>query len=134
MARIIFIFSLSWIVFGSLQAQDKTQLDTTETNVYMVAEHMPEFPGGFEALMNYIRKNLRIPAKDRDFVEDGAVYTSIAIDEKGNVEDVKILRGGSKELDEEVIRVLKSMPKWKPGRQEGKNVKVRFNFPIRFVK
>jgi periplasmic protein TonB len=127
MVKILLILFLS-IVFGSVQAQDSTQRDSTEAKVYMVVEHTPEFPGGYEELMNFIRKNLRVPAKDRDF---GAVYTTFVIDEEGNVRDIKVIRGGSKEFNDHVISVFQSMPKWKPGMQDGKRVAVQFTLPIK---
>ena len=86
--------------------------------------------GGTEKLYAFISKNFKYPEVDRLNNTQGKIYISFVINKKGKVEDIIILRGVSKTLDEEAIRIVKKMPKWKPGKEEGKLVKVRFNLPI----
>lgn len=96
------------------------------------AEIMPQFPGGKEAFLKFMQKNLRQP---EDF-EDGQKLTVIAkfiVDAEGNIVDIDIIQNGRKDLDEEVIRVVKKMPKWNPGKQNGRNVSVYFKVPVTFV-
>ena len=98
-------------------------------------EFMPEFPGGEEAMLNYIARNTNYP---REFVEngiDGIVYLQFIVNKQGKVSDVSVLRGikASKKFENEAMRVVASMPEWKPGKQNGHNVNVLYMLPIRFV-
>lgn len=100
---------------------------------YDVVEEMPEFPGGMSALMDFIRKNLNY---DKAFVPETIgiprVIVQFVVNEEGNILHPVVLRGLNPALDEEALRVVKLMPKWKPGRQSGKPEKVRYAFPITF--
>ena len=96
--------------------------------VYQVVEEMPEFPGGMPALMEFIRKNLR-----HDKAETKVrVILQIVVDKEGNVTNPVVLRSVNSILDEEALRIVGLMPKWKPGRQAGKNRNVKFTFPVTF--
>jgi len=103
-----------------------------ENKIFMVVEQQPEFEGGYEAMMNFIRKNMRYPASARRMGIDGTVYVSFVVGKDGSIADVKVLRGISADCDKEAVRVVQMMPPWKPGKQNGKNVFVRFNLPIKF--
>jgi len=99
-----------------------------EQTVYQVVEEMPEFPGGMPALMEFIRKNLRHDkAEKRE-----RVIIQIVVDKKGNATNPMVLRSTNPALDEEALRIVSLMPKWKPGRQAGKNRNVKFAFPVAF--
>ena len=101
---------------------------TDEQMVYQVVEEMPEFPGGMPALMEFIRKNLR-----HDKAETKVrVILQVVVDKEGNVTNSVVLRSVNSILDEEALRMVSLMPKWKPGRQAGKNRNVRFTFPVTF--
>jgi protein TonB len=96
-------------------------------------EIMPEFPGGEEALMKYLKRTTRYPQMAMDNEIQGIVYVQFVVNRDGSISDIKTLgaqKGGG--LEEEAMRVVKGMPKWKPGRQNGKNVSVYFNLPINF--
>jgi protein TonB len=99
---------------------------------FILVEEMPEFPGGQKALLNYLSTHVNYPEIAQENGIQGKVYVSFVIDENGNIRNVNILRGVDKSLDSESIRVVQSMPKWKPGKQRGKAVKVQFNVPITF--
>lgn len=103
-----------------------------ENKIFMVVEQQPEFEGGYEAMMNFIRKNMRYPASARRMGVDGTVYVSFVVGKDGRITDVSILRGISADCDKEAVRVVQMMPPWKPGKQNGKPVFVRFNLPIKF--
>jgi periplasmic protein TonB len=103
-----------------------------ENKVFMVVEQQPEFEGGYEAMMNFIRKNMKYPASARRMGVDGTVYVSFVVGKDGSINDVKVLRGISADCDKEAVRVVQMMPHWKPGKQNGKPVFVRFNLPIKF--
>jgi periplasmic protein TonB len=100
--------------------------------VFLVVEQQPEFEGGYEAMMNFIRKNMRYPASARRMGIDGTVYVSFVVGKDGTINDVKVIRGISADCDKEAVRVVQAMPPWKPGKQNGKAVFVRFNLPIKF--
>jgi protein TonB len=94
------------------------------------AEEMPEFNGDLNA---FLQKQLQYPDKARDAGVDGKVNVQFIVNEDGSVSNTKIIRGIGAGCDEEAIRIINSMPKWKPGKQNGKAVKVYFTLPIRFV-
>jgi protein TonB len=103
-----------------------------ENKVFLVVEQQPEFEGGYEAMMNFIRKNMRYPASARRMGIDGTVFVSFVVGKDGSINEVKVIRGISADCDKEAVRVVQAMPPWKPGKQNGKPVFVRFNLPIKF--
>ena len=107
-------------------------VEEDENKIFMVVEQQPEFEGGYEAMMNFIKKNMRYPASARRMGIDGTVYVSFVVGKDGHINDVKVLRGISADCDKEAVRVVQQMPPWKPGKQNGKPVFVRFNLPIKF--
>jgi len=100
---------------------------------FMVVENMPEFPGGDLGLMKYIQKNVKYPAIAKEYNITGKVYVSFIVDRSGSVTNVKIVRGVDKNLDAEAMRIVKSLPRYTPGRQRGKAVRVMFTIPINFT-
>jgi TonB family protein len=100
--------------------------------VYDVVEKMPSFPGGHQALFDYLDKNIKYPAKAVKNKIQGRVIVQFIVDEKGNLSDVKVAKSVEPYLDAEAVRVVKSMPRWNPGMQNGKAVKVRYTLPVTF--
>ena len=111
------------------------QTYNNEYNVSYKIEVMPEFPGGERAMMNFIQLSLNYPHYERDAGITGTSYVNFVVEEDGTIAEVKILRGlsGGSGCDKEALRVINSMPKWKPGSQYGKPVRVYFNLPIKFA-
>jgi len=103
-----------------------------ENKVFTVVEQQPEFDGGYEGMMNFIKKNMKYPASARRMGIDGTVFVTFVVGRDGSINDVKVLRGISADCDKEAVRVVQAMPNWKPGKQNGKPVLVRFNLPIKF--
>lgn len=97
-----------------------------------IVEEMPEFPGGPEALYPYIRENLKYPEKAIKQGVEGIVHLTFVVETDGTLSDIKVLRGIGAGCDEEALRIVRGMPKWKPGKQRGKAFRVRYNLPIRF--
>ena len=97
-----------------------------------VVEKQPEYKGGYDAMMNFLKKNIRYPETAKKSGIQGTVFVQFVVEKTGKVSRIKILRGISKECDEEAIRVVNSMPKWIPGRQSGKAVPVMFQIPVKF--
>ena len=100
--------------------------------VFEVVEVMPQFPGGQIAMLKYIMENIKYPKQIMEEGIQGRVTVSFIVEKDGRVSNVRLLRSVQPALDKEAIRVVKSMPKWTPGKQNGKPVRVRFNLPVMF--
>ena len=107
-------------------------IDRSEDDVYMVTEVQPQFPGGMPAFMKYLTENIQYPSEAKKNKTEGRVLANFIVNIDGSISDVKIVDSLSPLMDEEAIRLLSSMPKWEPGRQRGKKVKVRYTFPVTF--
>jgi protein TonB len=104
-----------------------------EETVFVVVEEMPEFPGGELALRKYIAQSIEYPIVAQESGLEGKVYINFVVDKNGKVTNAKILRGIHPSLDQEALRVINNLPKWKPGRQRGQAVNVSYTVPINFV-
>lgn len=100
---------------------------------YTIVEVMPEFPGGEEAFMSFIMRNIRYPSAAKNQGKQGTVYVTFTVDETGYISQPEILRSRGESLDNEAIRVVNAMPRWNPGFQNGIPVRVRYNLPMRFT-
>ncbi|MFW6019813.1 MAG: energy transducer TonB [Bacteroidales bacterium] len=108
-----------------VQAQD-------EEEIFSVVEDAPQFPGGEKARVNFIKDNLEYPESARKNNVEGTIYITFVVEQDGSISEVELLRGIEESCNKEALKVVKSMPKWRPGKQRGKAVRVRFNMPIRF--
>jgi protein TonB len=108
-------------------------VDPDEGKIFTVVEEMPSFPGGEAKLMEYLRNNTKYPTIARENGISGKVYVAFVVDKDGKIKDAKVVRGQGGGLDEEALRVVRTMPEWKPGRQNGRNVAVHFNLPVNFT-
>ena len=106
--------------------------DEGEVQPFVVVEQDPEFPGGMDSLNAWIVRNLRYPEQARKENITGKVYVTFAVEKDGSITNPKILRDIGGGCGAEAIRVVKSMPRWNPGKQRGKPVRVQFNLPINF--
>ncbi|MDR2914220.1 MAG: TonB family protein [Tannerella sp.] len=111
--------------------EEKTE-EPTDDYIHVNAEIMPEFPGGNTALLKWIAENVNYPTIAAENGVEGLVACSFVINTDGSISNVEVLRSKDPLLDKEAIRVLKTMPKWKPGMQQGKAVRVKFSVPVRF--
>lgn len=104
-----------------------------EQTIFEVVEQMPEFPnGGMAGLMQYLSKNIKYPTIAQENGTQGRVTVQFVVNRDGSIVDAKVLRGVDPYLDKEAIRVISSMPKWKPGMQGGKAVRVKYTVPVMF--
>ena len=104
-----------------------------EEVIFMVVESMPEFPGGQQALFKYLAENVKYPVIAQENGIQGRVICQFVVNKDGSIVDVVAVRSsGEPSLDKEAIRVIKSMPKWKPGKQRGKPVRVKYTVPVNF--
>lgn len=115
---------------NNLVAISETAIKPQDERPYEVVEEMPQFPGGMNALMTFIGQNLRYPIDDAKSKVEGRVLVRFVIEKDGTVNDVEVLRSLSPNCDAEAVRVVKAMPKWSPGIQKGKEVRVYFTLPI----
>ena len=100
--------------------------------IFVVVEQQPEFPGGTGALMKFLGDNIKYPVIAQENGIQGRVITTFVVERDGSITDVQVVRGQDPSLDKEAVRVIKTMPKWKPGQQRGKPVRVRFTLPVQF--
>lgn len=107
--------------------------EVAEAEIFTVVEDQPTFPGGDEARIRFLTNNIKYPQMARESSIQGTVYVTFVVERDGSVTDVRVLRGIGGGCDEEAIRVIKAMPKWVPGKQRGKPVRVQFNMPIKFT-
>lgn len=107
--------------------------EVAEAEIFTVVEESPSFPGGDVARIKFLQQNIVYPQMARESGIQGTVYVTFVVERNGNVTDVRVLRGIGGGCDEEAVRVIKAMPKWNPGKQRGKPVRVQFNMPIKFT-
>lgn len=107
--------------------------EVVEEEIFLVVENQPEFPGGEVARLTYLGQNIKYPQMARESNIQGIVYVTFVVEPDGSISKVGILRGIGGGCDEEAMRVVSSMPSWKPGKQRGRPVRVRFTMPIKFT-
>ena len=113
-------------------APEVIEEEVVEQEIFQIVEEMPAFPGGEKALLEYVAKNIKYPQIARETGIQGRVFVGFVVEPDGSVSNVKILRGIGGGCDEEAMRVIKSLPKWKPGKQRGKAVRVSYQIPVVF--
>ncbi len=113
-------------------APEVVEEEVVEQEIFQIVEEMPAFPGGEQKLMEYVGKNIKYPQIARETGIQGRVFIGFVVEPDGSVSNVKLLRGIGGGCDEEAMRVVKSMPKWKPGKQRGKAVRVSYQIPVFF--
>ena len=108
-------------------------VEEVEEEIFVVVESMPEFPGGAQEMMKFIAENIKYPVIAQENGIQGRVICQFVIEKNGSVTDIQVVRSsGDASLDKEAERVIKNMPKWKPGKQRGKPVRVKYTIPVAF--
>jgi protein TonB len=126
------VVGLSFVTLSSFAQMYEYYEAPLDTTIFTVVEHQPEFPGGFGALKEYMLKNVRYPAEAQKACIKGRVFTSFVVEVDGRLTNAYILRGLGYGCDEEALRVVNAMPRWIPGSQSGKPIRVRYNLPVLF--
>ena len=130
----ILILFLTVVLFGqtdNVKTECKTQFDSlSNRTVYTMVDKLPEFPGGVDSLQRFIRNNLIWPNDGADF--QGSVFVSVIVETDGNLTNKTILRGIYEFADKEALRIVGKMPKWNPGKCNGKFVPVKYCIAIKF--
>ncbi len=123
------VLALLLMVNTNAMAQSKK---IANDKVLEKAEVMPQFPGGDQAMMKFVSENVQYPEEAKEKEISGRVLVGFIVEKDGSVNEVKIIRGIGGGCDEEAVRVVKAMPKWKPGKQDGKTVRVSYTMPFFF--
>ncbi len=118
---------------ADLQQQHKQVVEDESNKLYTYVEQMPEFPGGDEARIKFLNQNVHYPAMAHESGIQGIVYLTFVVSKTGQISDVTVVRGIGGGCDEEALRVIRSMPPWIPGRQNGKPVPVQYSLTLRFT-
>ena len=116
----------------SPDAKEAPADSTAKEEVFMVAEQMPEFPGGMKELLKFLQENVKYPENAMKNNVQGRVIVQFVVEKDGTPTEFKVLRSVDPDLDAEALRVMKAMPKWKPGMQKGQVVRVKFTVPVSF--
>lgn len=109
------------------------EVDTKNETPFITVEQQPEFPGGMSGLGDFLRKSLQYPRSAASAGVSGKVFVSFVVNTDGSLTDVQVLKGIGFGCDEEAVRVIQKMPRWKPGKQSGRAVRVKYNLPISFT-
>ena len=131
MKKLILLSLMAVLCLMTASAQ-KTVVSQSKQNVYDMVEQMPEFPGGMPAMIDFLQANLKYPEDAIKQNVGGRVLVMFVVEPDGSLSNVEVARKVFPSLDAEAIRVVKTMPKWKPGKEKGKPVRVNFTLPIVF--
>lgn len=123
------VLALLLMVNTNAMAQNKK---AANDKVLEKAEVMPQFPGGDQAMMKFVSENVQYPEEAKEKEISGRVMVGFIVEKDGSISDVKVAKGIGGGCDEEAVRVVKAMPKWKPGKQDGKTVRVSYTMPFFF--
>lgn len=119
-------------VVAEPMADATTTSATVEGEIFEVVEYMPEFPGGMQACLQYLAKGIKYPVVAQDAGEQGRVIVQMIVTKEGKIANVKVVKGVSEALNNEAMRVVSGMPQWKPGKEKGVAVNVKYTLPVMF--
>ena len=111
---------------------DNTSSSKNSSKTFDVVDNMPSYPGGRAAMMAFLSSNMNYPATAKENNVQGRVIIGFVVEKDGSISDAKVLRSVDPALDQEALRLVYSMPKWKPGTMDGKPVRVRYSVPFTF--
>lgn len=133
--RAVVMLMLLMVQLTSWSQEKQEQADSIKNKVYAQVDKMPEFKGGEKKMQKYIQKHLVYPPKAYLEGRGGVSYLSFTVERDGSLSNIRVIKGasGGSDLDDAAMNVIKNMPKWKPGKLQGKKVRVNYNMPIRFI-
>lgn len=131
MKKLLLMSLMAMFGLTTVNAQ-KTVVAQKSQQVFDVVEQMPEYPGGMQALFEYLSQNLKYPEDAKQQKIEGRVIAIFVVETDGSISNVEVVKPVFPSLDAEAVRVLSGMPKWKPGMQSGKVVRVKYTVPINF--
>ena len=128
----LFLMSLMAVFCLTTVNAQKTIVSQKNQEVFDVVEQMPEYPGGIQALFEYLQQNVKYPEDAVKQKIEGRVIATFVVETDGSISNVEVVKPAFPSLDAEAVRVLSAMPKWTPGMQSGKVVRVKYTVPINF--
>ena len=131
MKKLLLMSLMAMLGLTTVNAQ-KTVVAQKNQQVFDVVEQMPEYPGGMQALFEYLSQNLKYPEDAKQQKVEGRVIAIFVVETDGSISNVEVVKPAFPSLDAEAVRVLSGMPKWAPGMQSGKVVRVKYTVPINF--
>lgn len=131
MKKLILMSMMTVLCLLTANAQ-KTVVSQSNQSVYDVAEQMPEFPGGMQAMIEFLQTNIKYPKDAINQKVGGRVMVMFVVETDGSLSNVRVARKVFPSLDAEAVRVVKAMPKWKPGKDKGRLVRVNYTLPVAF--
>lgn len=131
MKKLILLSIMAVVCLMTASAQ-KTVVSQSNQNIYDAVEQMPEFPGGMPAMMEFLQTNIKYPKDAIKQNVGGRVMVMFVVEPDGSLSNVRVARKVFPSLDAEAVRVVKAMPKWKPGKEKGRAVRVNFTMPVVF--
>jgi protein TonB len=131
MKKLIIMSLMAMFGLTTVSAQ-KTVVAEKNQQVFDVVEQMPQYPGGIQALFEYLSQNVKYPADAENQKIEGRVIATFVVETDGSISNVEVAKPAFPSLDAEAVRVLTAMPKWVPGMQSGKAVRVKYTVPINF--
>ena len=131
MKKLIIMSLMALFGLTTVSAQ-KTVVAQKNQKVFDVVEQMPEYPGGIQALFEYLSQNVKYPTDAEKQKVEGRVIATFIVETDGSISSIEVVKPAFPSLDAEAIRVLSGMPKWTPGKQSGKEVRVKYTVPINF--
>ena len=131
MKKLILLSLMAVLSIMTANAQ-KTVVSQSNQNVFDQVEEMPEFPGGMPALIEFLQTNIKYPEDAAKQDVGGRVMVMFVVETDGSITNVRVARKVFPSLDKEAVRVVKAMPKWKPGKEKGRAVRVNFTLPVVF--
>ena len=131
MKKLILMLLVAECCLMTANAQ-KTVVSQTDQKVFDTVEQMPEYPGGMQAMIEFLQTNMKYPEDAAKQKVEGRVMVQFVVETDGSVSDVHVAKQVFPSLDAEAIRVVQAMPKWMPGKEKGKVVRVKYNLPIVF--
>ena len=131
MKKLILLLLMAGCCLMTANAQ-KTVVSQTDQKVFDTVEQMPEYPGGMQAMIEFLQTNMKYPEDAAKQKVEGRVMVQFVVETDGSVSDVHVAKQVFPSLDAEAVRVVQAMPKWTPGKEKGKVVRVKYNLPIVF--
>ncbi len=120
-------------VYIPVERPSREEEEIVEQEIFLVVEDQPDFPGGDVARIRYFSQNINYPIQARELNIQGTVYIGFVVEPDGSISNISLLRGIGGGCDEEALRVVAAMPRWKPGKQRNQAVRVKFTLPVRFT-
>ena len=130
--KVIVLVALMAVFGFSTASAQKTVVSQKNEKVFDVVEQMPEYPGGMQALFEFLKENIKYPEDAQKQKVEGRVIATFVVETDGSISNIEVVKHAFPSLDNEAVRVIQAMPNWTPGKQGGKVVRVKYTIPINF--